>query len=1088
MPDPLDVREVVFSNLLLLGFDVEANEAQSRIPFNRDIFSLPNRKGMEVVMHFLFICLSKDTAKQAFKTCWPICDKRNEQEFRKIISEWLTRIKRENPDSHLPNIAPSLLLSPTGDKFYTFLFYFSTYVLKEKAQSLKSQYGSTPAQPLLANATRKYLQQIHKSLKIQTMIQHNSLIGFIENGEQLQEIWVEYFRELSRGNRKLHKKKREFEKQMRQTTSEMERIFATSSISNKERLNRTRNLQKVNEMWKTVSTLFEAQKLLQNEVERVLHGTTNQHSLEGQQINFKLPDILVRECEKQLNTGKKFRNVFEEGKVNLNSLVDLWNLSLHLIKENLAQFPLPNLESDELYMRAETHNHTNFLNRSITLRNTMSKELLPDLKLSIDELKENIETPTLKSPFSVFKTNVTRLELLPETPPVDFDGPTVHDRRSDIKTTYKKQKEQVSTPDAVNELLERLKLDSSCRTEDLTPVRNRSLKPKQIQTSKNILSSSLKASKNNSSLLPKHLQSTIKTKASNPAVGKKKKANDVLKNSIQNNVNQNSGENKSKSRIPLPNKPQQHENHVSTKESYQKPPTTSNAKALVRPDVKPPSRGKRKSPVNKRKVKSPLNKTNDSFNISKAQELLIDQIAQSVLNSESVCSSNSTEDDTDSSKIHALDNPVEAFSTEAFVSRDKVPRTPASNEKENPFTSYVASKRIENTDTQANTVTLESIQQRYQSIQRNAGDGGERSTANYKSQEVQADLVTDLFNASTTAYPKSSDESFKEAFMATPQSTNKTLFGFTTPGNGFNENLQTFITPLRFGEDDDPITPVNSLLADFDSLRITPSDKSRTAHVNNISLTPTEDADKTPLSSDIIVNRLHDSKIQYNKVLTHNHFDTTPSCVGSSSSLTGTNLNINELINFTPLNSNNSSETNLQASQSTKQNDILNYTKTELKQTTKLFFDNNQAMFNNLKTPNHSVNYTSNMDTTPHQNNTEIINFITPFKDPFSPLEETPSYQTSQNIKLRHQTSLMRTNPLNFSIDEMNASQNITCDDVDSFIEEVLNKTGGKTPGMKSERLFSAHTPRFDLNDYSLMTPGNERRNKNFDFNDDDEI
>lgn len=35
MPDPLDLREVTFTNLLLLGFNPEANEAQYRIPFTR---------------------------------------------------------------------------------------------------------------------------------------------------------------------------------------------------------------------------------------------------------------------------------------------------------------------------------------------------------------------------------------------------------------------------------------------------------------------------------------------------------------------------------------------------------------------------------------------------------------------------------------------------------------------------------------------------------------------------------------------------------------------------------------------------------------------------------------------------------------------------------------------------------------------------------------------------------------------------------------------------------------------------------------------------------------------------------------------
>ena len=35
MPDSIDVREITFTNLLLLGFDVESNETQYRIPFTR---------------------------------------------------------------------------------------------------------------------------------------------------------------------------------------------------------------------------------------------------------------------------------------------------------------------------------------------------------------------------------------------------------------------------------------------------------------------------------------------------------------------------------------------------------------------------------------------------------------------------------------------------------------------------------------------------------------------------------------------------------------------------------------------------------------------------------------------------------------------------------------------------------------------------------------------------------------------------------------------------------------------------------------------------------------------------------------------
>lgn len=35
MPNAVDLREVTFTNVLLLGFDVEHHESQYRIPFTR---------------------------------------------------------------------------------------------------------------------------------------------------------------------------------------------------------------------------------------------------------------------------------------------------------------------------------------------------------------------------------------------------------------------------------------------------------------------------------------------------------------------------------------------------------------------------------------------------------------------------------------------------------------------------------------------------------------------------------------------------------------------------------------------------------------------------------------------------------------------------------------------------------------------------------------------------------------------------------------------------------------------------------------------------------------------------------------------
>ena len=59
----LDVREVWLTNMCLLGF----NPASRDDKFNKDMFAHINRKGSEVVLHFLFSKLDSKRASEEFK-------------------------------------------------------------------------------------------------------------------------------------------------------------------------------------------------------------------------------------------------------------------------------------------------------------------------------------------------------------------------------------------------------------------------------------------------------------------------------------------------------------------------------------------------------------------------------------------------------------------------------------------------------------------------------------------------------------------------------------------------------------------------------------------------------------------------------------------------------------------------------------------------------------------------------------------------------------------------------------------------------------------------------------------------------------
>ena len=83
IPNGLNSHEIWFTNLLLLGFDPLFQEHKHNLKFSRDMFVLPNCKGMEVVLHFLFSQLPTPiSAMRSFETAGPSTTKN-----RKICSE-----------------------------------------------------------------------------------------------------------------------------------------------------------------------------------------------------------------------------------------------------------------------------------------------------------------------------------------------------------------------------------------------------------------------------------------------------------------------------------------------------------------------------------------------------------------------------------------------------------------------------------------------------------------------------------------------------------------------------------------------------------------------------------------------------------------------------------------------------------------------------------------------------------------------------------------------------------------------------------------------------------------------------------------
>ena len=60
-------RNMFETTMLILGFDVAACEKNFKVTFSRDMFTQLNKKGSEVVLHFLFNRLDSSLAYEEFR-------------------------------------------------------------------------------------------------------------------------------------------------------------------------------------------------------------------------------------------------------------------------------------------------------------------------------------------------------------------------------------------------------------------------------------------------------------------------------------------------------------------------------------------------------------------------------------------------------------------------------------------------------------------------------------------------------------------------------------------------------------------------------------------------------------------------------------------------------------------------------------------------------------------------------------------------------------------------------------------------------------------------------------------------------------
>ncbi|XP_024602926.1 HAUS augmin-like complex subunit 6 isoform X2 [Neophocaena asiaeorientalis asiaeorientalis] len=367
------------------------------------MFDKLNRDAFQIVSYFLFQTLDQSLTKEVFKLCWPPFDQKSDTEFRKHCCEWLKKISAECGSS-FPQVVGSLFLSPGGPKFIHLMYHFARFVAINyiKTHSKNSSVHFTETFNIKPQDLHKCIARCHvaRNRFLQILQREDYVTRKYQENAQLSVKQIQNLRSECIGQQNEIKKMEPYDDQ--------------SNIQEK--------IQKVRSLWASVNeTLMVLEK--EREVVSSVLSVVNQYTLDGTNVAINIPRLLLDKIEKQM-CQLHIGNVYEAGKLNLLTVIQLLNEVLKVMKYEHCQANQARLTIDLHFLEKETKVQRERLSDLKHMRYKI-KEDLSTIKHSIVEKQEewhkNWKEFLGLSPFSLIKGWTPVVDLLPPMSPLSFD-------------------------------------------------------------------------------------------------------------------------------------------------------------------------------------------------------------------------------------------------------------------------------------------------------------------------------------------------------------------------------------------------------------------------------------------------------------------------------------------------------------------------------------------------------------------------------------------------------------------------------------------------------------------------------------------
>lgn len=385
-------RQVFYNNLILLEFNEGYMERKHKIAFNKDMFTVPNKKGFEVITHFLFSKLNEVVGEEIYKILFPVLDKSQAEEFRRMCYVHLNKISQQgDAGMPFPQIVPSIFLSPGGEKFYELYLAFSTYVMQkviEKDGIVKLNYL-----PPLITANKKILPTV---LQLRTNASMSRFVKIQKAALDNQQKLEDKARKFTTMYRNLKKKLKDvqilLQEKINQTSAsgniDLQDSKAVDDFVQDLTQKNKEPLEKVKKSWSVIENVLAKEKELWEIVRTELAGEdTKKFALDGKDYMLQLPYLDTTKCYSELEK-RKLHSVYKDGRLCLISFIDIWMVCMDHYMKIFSQGKVSKLSlATEHSMREALDTVSMNLNVTKTLSERITSDLLPPMKQNVQKLE-----------------------------------------------------------------------------------------------------------------------------------------------------------------------------------------------------------------------------------------------------------------------------------------------------------------------------------------------------------------------------------------------------------------------------------------------------------------------------------------------------------------------------------------------------------------------------------------------------------------------------------------------------------------------------------------------------------------------------